>query len=252
MSAPLPSCHQPVKISVIIPVINEVAHLSGAVQSAWKAGADEVIVADGGSSDGTVEKARALSCRLVETTAGRGPQQNAGAAAASGEVLLFLHADARLSPACDRQLHEAFSADPHLVGGGFEQEIRHPSTVYRWLERGNAARVRWQQLIYGDQGLFVRRAAFQRVGGFPEFPLMEDFEISRRLRKIGRLILLPGPITISARRWEKHGVIRQTARNWTLATLYRCGASPFWLARQYRRHDRPASGDPPQAEEDST
>ncbi len=232
-----------VNISVIIPAINESPNIAGAIESAWKAGAREVIVSDGGSSDETLEIAESRRCQIAHATQGRGPQQNAGAELASGDVLLFLHADARLGVDCGSQIQTALDQSPDAIAGGFCQQINKPGLRYRWLEKGNAARVHWQKLVYGDQGLFVRTSVFRELGGFPNFPIMEDFELSRMLSKKGSIILLDGPIQIDARRWESNGVFRQTARNWTLASLYRCGVPPQRLAKYYRPHSprRPAS-----------
>ena len=207
-----------------------------AVQSAWMAGADQVIVADGGSQDRTREVAAAGWCEVVDSPPGRGIQQNAGARRARGDVLLFLHADNRLGPESVRQLKVALD-DSRFVGGYFRQRISAVGGLFRCLERGNALRAHWLRLPYGDQGLFVRREDFQRLGGFPEIPLMEDVVLGQRLRAAGKLALLPGPLHVDARRWRRHGIIRQTFRNWCLLTLFKLGVSPVRLARCYRRHD---------------
>ncbi len=156
---------------------------------------------------------------------------------ATGELLLFLHADSWLAAEAieqirtDRRIHDR-------AWGGFCQRIENQRFVYRLLEQGNAFRVRSQGLVYGDQALFVARRAFEQVGGFPDFKLMEDFEISRRLCKIERPLLLPGPVHINAHRWETHGIVRQTIRNWSICAAYRSGKSPDELAKRYRRHDQ--------------
>jgi rSAM/selenodomain-associated transferase 2 len=221
------------RTSIIIPTLNEAAHLGAALASAKAAGADEMIVVDGGSSDGTCELVDVA--RLLSSSPGRALQQNAGAAEATGDVLLFLHADCQLSAQSLEQLKAA--VDAGALWGGFQQRIDAPSVSYRLIERGNALRVRWRGLVYGDQGLWVQRSLFERVGGFENVPLLEDLLLSRRLRRIARPHVLPGPLTISARRWQRHGVVRQTLRNWSILAAHACGASPASLARRYRRHD---------------
>jgi len=225
------------KISVVIPVINEAERLEQSVTRAWQAGAHEVVVVDGGSTDSTRERAAGLDCILTFSPPGRALQLNCGADAASGDVLLFLHVDNWLiADACD-QILESFRTTSHRFGG-FRQEIENPRRAFRWIELGNAIRLTRLRLIYGDQAMFVDRGLFEEVGGFPELELMEDFEISRSLKSHGEPALLDGPTFVSARRWERVGLFRQTMLNWGLSTAYRCGASPAWIARQYRRHDK--------------
>jgi rSAM/selenodomain-associated transferase 2 len=225
-------------ISVIIPIINEAKRLTVAVEQAWQVG-DEVIVVDGGSTDDSIELAKSLNCQFISSELGRGQQLNAGSELATGDVLLFLHADTSLPKIAKSQLLDEFGkCDPnHLVKfyGGFHQRIEAPGWVYRWIERGNYFRARWQHLIYGDQGFFVSRELFESVGGFPDISLMEDFEISRRIGGVGSPALLPGPIVVDARRWRERGPIRLTCRNWLFAIGYRLGMSPEWLAKIYRR-----------------
>ena len=225
------------KVSVIIPALNEAPRIVAAVQSAWAAGADEVIVADGGGSDSTAELAEPIASCVVRAAAGRGVQQNAGARAATGEVLLFLHADTQLEEGAIEQIRQALQEQPQRQGGAFRQRILAARWIYRWLEWGNGLRVSWRGLPYGDQGLFFRRAFFQELGEFPEVPLMEDLILMRSFRRRVWPLLLPGPLYVSARRWEKHGVVRQTLRNWLLLAAFHIGVSPQRLARFYRRHD---------------
>lgn len=225
------------KISLIIPVINEADQILNAIEAAWATGVDEVIVVDGGSDDNTFSLAASSQCIALQSAPGRAAQMNFGAANSSGEILLFLHADNRLASGSAEQIRAALQV-PSRVHGGFRQRINHTSSIYRLFEWGNSQRILWQGLIYGDQAMFVRKTAFESAGRFPEIPLMEDWELSRRLYKHARPVLLVGPTTVSARRWERHGPLRQTCKNWYLTLAYRLGASPMWLARQYRRHDR--------------
>jgi rSAM/selenodomain-associated transferase 2 len=225
------------RISVIIPAINEQARVGRAVQAAWEAGAYEVIVVDGGSQDDTCRRAERRGATIVGAPAGRARQQNAGAQAAGGEVFLFQHADCRLASECLRQVDTALAARPTAVAGAFHQRIDSRRRAYQLLAWGNAQRVRWLGLAYGDQGIFVCREAFERLGGFADVPLMEDVILMRSLRRWGPPLLLPGPIVVSPRRWQRHGVIRQTLRNWCLLTGHLCGISPATLNRFYARHD---------------
>ncbi len=224
-------------VSVIIPALNEAARIAAAVDSAWQDGVREVLVADGGSQDGTADAARARGAELIFSPPGRATQQNAAARVATGDVLLFLHADNRLGPACVAQVLDALGRDPQRLGGAFRQRIEHRHFKYRVLEWGNAWRVRWRGLPYGDQGLFFRRAAFEELGGFPEVRLLEDLLLMRQVRRRSWPLLLPGPLLVDARRWQRRGVLAQTLRNWSILTAYACGASPDNLATWYRRHD---------------
>jgi rSAM/selenodomain-associated transferase 2 len=223
-------------ISVIIPVLNEDSRVSASITKAWRCGADEVVVVDGGSTDRTVEIAESEDCIVVNSPPGRGVQLNAGARRCSGDVLLFLHVDNWMESGAVDQIRSAMLT-PNCIGGGFHQKIDNPKTVFRLIEMGNFLRAKYQRLIYGDQGLFVRRSEFEAVGGFPEIPLMEDFQFSQTLfRRSQKPVLLAGPIHVSPRRWEKNGVVKQTISNWKIAYAYRRGASPEELYRRYYRN----------------
>ena len=224
------------RVSIIIPALNEGANIAVAVRRAWETCPLEVIVVDGGSDDGTAELAREAGAGMLETPPGRARQQNAGARQAAGEVLLFLHADTWLAPAGLSQIVEAL-ANSRVLCGAFRQRIEAEGRLFRWLERGNAWRAQRRGLPYGDQGIFVRRLAFEELGGFPEVRLMEDVMLMKRLRRRTRPVLLPGPLYVSARRWRRHGVLRQTARNWLLLSAARLGVSPDKLAAFYAPHD---------------
>lgn len=224
------------KTSIIIPALNEAARIAEAVRRARETGPYEVIVVDGGSGDETAALARQAGANVLITVPGRAVQQNIGARHATGDVLLFLHADTWLPPHAVRQIESAL-ADAAVGCGAFRQQIEAEGLAYRLLERGNAWRVKRRGMAYGDQGIFVRRALFDELGGFPEVRLMEDLLLMKRLRRRSRPELLPGPLHISARRWQRHGVVRQTARNWLLLAAARFGVSPDRLAQFYARHD---------------
>ncbi len=219
------------RVSIIIPALNEAANIAAAIDRAWQAGAHEVIVVDGGSRDGTLEMAAGQHCVALEAPRGRGIQQNTGARQARGDVLLFLHADTWLAAGGVPQIVEALR-EPRVVAGAFRQSIDAPGVLYRLLERGNALHAHSGR-PYGDQGIFVRRDAFEHVGGFPEVRLLEDLLLARQLRRLGRLALLPGPLHVSARRWHRHGVVRQTLRNWRILAAAKLGVSPNRLAGLY-------------------
>ncbi len=222
------------RVTVIIPTINEQETTGSTIRSAWSAGADEVVVADGGSTDNTLKIARALDCKIAVSQPARGIQLNAGTQLATGDVFLFLHADNRLGENVCQQIKQL---DDAFVFGAFRQKIAARGWKYRWIEKGNEWRVRWRGLAYGDQGVFVARQPFEAVGGFPDFRLMEDVALSDQLKKMGWPILLDGPIEVDARRWIKNGAFRQTIKNWYLFTRYRLGTSPDKLAAIYGRHD---------------
>lgn len=225
----------PPGVSIVIPALNEGALIAQAVQRAWRLGPREVIVADGGSSDGTADSARSAGAQVCSSPPGRARQQSAGAQHASGEFLLFLHADAWLAEGGLRQIERA-AAENQAHCGAFRQQIEADGLLYRWLERGNAWRVRLRGMPYGDQGIFVRRSLFEELGGFPDVRLLEDVLLMKALRRRAWPALLPGPLHVNARRWQRHGVIRQTIRNWMLLSAARAGVPPDRLARFYALH----------------
>jgi rSAM/selenodomain-associated transferase 2/rSAM/selenodomain-associated transferase 1 len=220
-------------LSIIVPVLNEGATIAAqlaALQPLRAAGA-EIVLVDGGSGDGTADLARALVNRLIVAPRGRAVQMNAGARASRGEVLLFLHADTILPAA-------AVALVLHAIDGGaqwgrFDVRIdgRHP--LLRVVERMMNCRSRLSGVATGDQAMFVRREVFERIGGFPEIPLMEDIALSTQLRKIARPACLREPVTTSGRRWEKHGVWRTILLMWRLRAAYFFGADPQQLAIRY-------------------
>jgi rSAM/selenodomain-associated transferase 2 len=224
-----------VKLSVIIPALNEAANIRRAVESARQAGASEVLVADGGSEDETPRIAAGLDCLLIRSPRGRALQQNLAAKSAGGDALLFLHADCALAGDVAAQVARVL-ADPQVTHGALRQRIEAPGFAFRCLERGNAARVRWLGLPYGDQAIFVRRDTFEQRGGFPEVPLLEDLILMQRLRQQAWPVLIAGPVLVGPRRWQSRGIVRQTLRNWRILLSYSCGTSPERLAAGYPPH----------------
>ena len=223
-------------LSIVIPTLNEAPRIEHAIDRAWELDPAEVIVVDGGSSDATVDICRRSHCTLIQSKPGRGTQLNAGASQASADVLLFLHADCWLDPAAASQIAAAL-ADTTVLAGAFEQRIDTDARIYRWVERGNAWRVRRRGVAFGDQAIFIRRATFEQLGGFPEEPIMEDLILMKRFRRISKPVLLPGPLHVSARRWQHRGVVRQTLRNWLLQVGYALGVPPRRLSRHYPSDD---------------
>lgn len=231
----------PLRVSVVIPAINEAAVIERAVKSVGDE-AIETIVVDGGSRDETAELASRAGAQVVHSPAGRARQQNAGATAASGDVLLFLHADNYLSETAVAQVIGLFADRPGACWGAMRQRILDPAATFRVLEWGNALRVRLRQLPFGDQAIFIRRDVFEQVGGFPDQPLMEDVLLASQLRRRWRPCLIDGPVYVDARRWRQRGPWRQTLLNWHLQWLHARGTSPAELAGRYRRHDAPPVG----------
>ncbi|MEW4490485.1 TIGR04283 family arsenosugar biosynthesis glycosyltransferase [Thalassoglobus sp. JC818] len=228
------------QIAVIIPTLNEEGSIAGLISRLRKLGDFEIIVVDGGSSDQTIARAQNADI-VLESPPGRARQQNLGAEHAIAKNLLFLHADCELSSGFDQAIEKVLSR-PGVVAGCFSQRIDHPARKYRLIESGNAWRVRFLGWIYGDQGLFVRRQTFLDLGGFPEIALMEDLFFSKQLRREGRLAISNSPLTVSARRWEKRGVVLQTLSNWFMITMVHVGVSPDRLAKWYG-HVREESAD---------
>jgi len=225
------------RISLVIPAVNEALWIERAVHCAHEAEFDEVIVSDGGSDDATRELAIGSGARVIQGARGRAVQQNLGARHATGEVLLFLHADNWLDPSAGDQLRECLR-NPHVLGGAFEQQIDASGVLYRLLEWGNAARVRRTGLAYGDQAIFMRRETFDQLGRFPNVGLMEDLLLMRSFRRIGKPVLLPGPLHVHPRRWQRRGVVRQTLCNWSLLGGEALGIDLDRLAKFYPSHDR--------------
>jgi rSAM/selenodomain-associated transferase 2 len=224
-----------VPLSIIIPTLDEgeaIADTLAALQPLRARGC-EVIVADGGSADDTVALARPLADAVLPSPPGRARQQNAGAAVAAGEVLLFLHADTRLPDGADARVVDGLSRSGR-GWGRFDVRLsgRHP--MLRVIERMMGLRSRLSGIATGDQAIFVRREWFRAVGGFPEIPLMEDVALSQALKRRGRPLCLRETVTTSSRRWERRGVYRTMALMWRLRLAYWLGADPAVLADRYR------------------
>jgi rSAM/selenodomain-associated transferase 2 len=216
-------------ISIIIPALNEELVLASTLESTRSSRPLEVVLVDGGSIDGTQKVAGPYGVKILFSAPGRARQMNRGAAAASGSILLFLHADTRLPRHFDRYVCEALSC-PTVVAGAFELGIDAPNPSLRWIERMANWRSRRLHMPYGDQAIFVRARLFRSIGGFPELPIMEDFELMRRLRKLGHIAIIPQPALTSARRWQVNGILRTTLINQIAIFSYFLGISPARIA----------------------
>ncbi len=219
------------RISVVIPTLREASSIAGAVRSALDAGAAEVIVADGGSDDGTAAHAVDAGARVIAAPRGRGPQLNAGAALAQGDVLCFVHADVRLPRDAAAQITAAL-ADPAILGGNFR--VRFGRGGHGRFLAAFYHVIRQLRVFYGDSVIWVRRDAFEEAGGFPPYPLMEDLALVHRLMSQGRLAYLDGPVEASPRRWVEGGLARTWASWVVIQTLYFYRVPPPLLARLYR------------------
>jgi rSAM/selenodomain-associated transferase 2 len=223
------------RLSIIIPTLNEAGGIVAILESLGelRRRGHEVIVVDGGSSDGTATLAAGLADRVLAASAGRAGQMNAGARAATGDVLLFLHADSRLPGEADRLVLQGLAAGD-LAWGRFDVRIAGPHTLLRVVEAMMNLRSRLTHICTGDQGIFVRREAFDAVGGYPRQELMEDLAISAQLRRVSAPLCLRQHCVTSARRWESQGVLRTIVLMWWLRLQYALGAAPARLARSYR------------------
>ncbi len=225
---------QEIRISIIIPTLNEAANIANTLTSIQNASDAEIIVVDGGSNDETVALARSCGAKVIISPPGRAGQMNEGAAAAEGEVLIFLHADTRLPEGFEHHVHQVL-AHPGVAAGAFELRIEAPLRRLRIIERIANLRSRKLQMPYGDQAIFLRADLFREVGGFPDMPIMEDFELIRRLRHRGRIIIAPAPAVTSARRWMNMGIWRTTLINQLAIIFYFLGVSPYRIAHWYNR-----------------
>ncbi|HEV2492646.1 MAG TPA: TIGR04283 family arsenosugar biosynthesis glycosyltransferase [Terriglobia bacterium] len=217
-------------VAVVIPTLNEECSIGGLLENLKRLGPDEVIVADGESTDRTL----AIAARHVRTLAaprGRALQMNAGARASSGDILLFLHADVRLAPGAIEAVRRAMR-EPLVVGGNFDIRYEEGDWTARAFTQINRCRRRLG-VFYGDSGIFCQRAVFAALGGFRSWPILEDYDFARRLRQCGKLALLDEPIWVSDRRWRSAGLVPTMWSWFWIQGLYLAGVSPFRLASLY-------------------
>jgi rSAM/selenodomain-associated transferase 2 len=221
-----------VRISIIIPALNEAPNLGATIAACRSALVSEVIVVDGGSTDDSAAIARRYADRVIDGERGRAVQMNAGAAVASGDVLLFLHGDTLLPPGFARAIRDAL-ADETVIGGRFDLALE-PSSPLLWLTATLInLRSRLSGIATGDQALFVRRRAFDELGGYEPIPLMEDLALSIAMKRRGGIARLRQRVVTSSRRWRRNGVVRTILLMWSLRFLYFCGVSPDRLHKLY-------------------
>ncbi|MEQ9355007.1 TIGR04283 family arsenosugar biosynthesis glycosyltransferase [Coleofasciculus chthonoplastes] len=220
-------------ISVIIPVLNEANTIGSVLDRLVNTDNVEVIVVDGGSQDETVSVARSRNVQVISTPPGRACQMNAGAAIATGDILLFLHADTRLPANFYRLIRQGLQ-DSKTIAGAFELRIDSQQFGLRLIERLVNWRSRFFSMPYGDQAIFLKATVFHDIGGFANLPIMEDFEFICHLQPLGRITIVPASVLTSGRRWERLGIIKTTLINQLIILGYFFGVDPKKLVRWYR------------------
>jgi rSAM/selenodomain-associated transferase 2 len=220
------------RISIVIPVLNEEKSIAALVAALMPLKPHELIIVDGGSSDRTREICNRLDVKVLSSPRGRGTQMNQGAKQATGDVLLFLHADTRLPASAFDDIRAALG-NPQCVGGRFDVQLDGADWLRDVIGAMISLRSRMSQVATGDQAIFVRREIFAELGGYPDIPLMEDVAFSRALKRRGAVACLRSRVITSARRWEKEGIWRTILKMWLLKLLYLIGVSPVRLKRYY-------------------
>jgi len=220
------------RISVIVPVLNEEKAIAATLRALAPNKPHELIAVDGGSMDRTGEIIAQCGAKVICADRGRARQMNRGAQEASGDVLLFLHADTRLPASAFEDIRAALN-NPRFLGGRFDVELEGSHWMLRVIGRMISYRSRVTKVATGDQAIFVRREVFEQMGGFPDIPLMEDIAFCRTLKRLGDVACLRSRVVTSARRWEVEGVWRTILKMWSLKLLYLAGVSPIRLKRLY-------------------
>jgi rSAM/selenodomain-associated transferase 2 len=220
------------RLSIIIPVLNEEKTIAPTLEHLKPLMPDEIIVVDGGSTDRTREIVSSLNATLLPSPPERSRQMNHGAKAATGDILLFLHADTLLPASALPEIRSALE-DLQYIGGRFDVSLDHKGVVFKLIGSLISLRSRLTRVATGDQAIFVRRRIFEEMGGFPDIPIMEDIAFSRALKKKGRIACLRSRVLTSARRWEQEGVWRTILKMWLLRFLFLMGISPVRLKQFY-------------------
>jgi rSAM/selenodomain-associated transferase 2 len=231
-------------ISVIVLTLDEEVRLPACLTALAGQAPHELIVVDGGSTDRSVEIARAAGARVIVSEPGRALQANRGAAAAAGDILLFVHADTRLAPGALELVARTLAADPGIVGGSFTVRFDHADGALRLFEVFGGLYHRVFKSLYGDRGIYVRRGAFRALYGFRPLPFMEDYDLGRRLSRLGRVRILRRPVTTSAREFDAQGPFVLGAKLCVCLAGFRVGVAPWRLRRFYygRGGDRAEHG----------
>lgn len=225
------------KVSIILPVLNEAGRINEVIAHLRSRNRDktaEIIVVDGDPRGGTINAIRDEGIVKITSARGRAHQMNSGAVLASGDILLFLHADTLLPNHALAKI-AVVMRDGCLVAGAFDLGINSNRRIFRITEKYVFLRTRLTRVPFGDQAIFIRRAYFEKIGGYQDIPLMEDVEIMGRIRKRGdRICIIPAKVLTSPRRWEKEGILFCTFRNWTMQMLYALGIPPERLKKWYQ------------------
>jgi rSAM/selenodomain-associated transferase 2 len=214
-------------------MLNEAASITGTIDAIRTGAPDaEIIVVDGGSTDGSLEVAGPHCAIILKAPPGRALQMNAGAARASGKALAFVHADTIVPPTFARDIEIAL-ANPEVVGGRFDVRLDDHHPLCMLIGTLISLRSRISRTGTGDQAIFVRKKFFESLGGFPDLAICEDLDFARRMKRVGKIACLHSKVTTSARRWREGGILRTILRMWTIRLLYLAGVSPVRLARMY-------------------
>jgi rSAM/selenodomain-associated transferase 2 len=222
-------------LSVIIPALNEEKNIVELINYIKNENVKaEIIVSDGNSNDNTVEEASAAGAKIASGITGRGRQLNRGAEIASAPLLLFLHADSTLEKGALELLVKKMSEQEDKIGGCFNLKILSPNKLLKFISWSSNLRAKYLNLIFGDQGIFIRKKYFHKIGGFPEIELMEDWEFSKKMAACGKLLYLDKNIFASARRWENHGILKTIILMHKIKILYKMGVNPKKLKKLYK------------------